>query len=188
MNNQELEVKLQLDETQFNNLLLMASNDTSETIGEQIDMYFCPKSSDFREYMKTKCLRIRKEGKKSSLDYKEIIGSGEEYAQQLIEYSTQIEDMRQMSFILKQLDFQLVIEIIKERYEFVLEELYKVSLDKVKNLGFFIEIEVIDKNMSYKDAGTCLKNIVEKLDLSGNTVNKEGYSNMMYQKKYGEKL
>lgn len=187
MNNQELEVKLELSENQFKELLVILSDNKTNFFTEQVDMYFCPQTSDFREYMQTKCLRIRKEEEVVSLDYKEIIDSEEMYAQHLIEHSTKLSDIQQMVFILEHLGFQLIIEIIKERYEFVYKNFYNIALDKVKNLGYFVEIEIIEKELSYKQAGKCLKNVIQELGLSKNIVNKEGYSNMMFNKKFGGK-
>lgn len=187
MKNQELEVKLELEESQFKELLMLLSDNDTNFFTEQVDMYFCPQMSDFKEYMKTKCLRIRKEKQGVSLDYKEIVESEEKYAQHLIEHSTKLSDIQQMVFILERLGFQLILEIIKERYEFVYENTYNIALDRVKNLGYFIEIEIVGNELSYNEAGKCLKKIIQKLGLSKNVVNKEGYSNMMFNKKFGGK-
>ncbi len=187
MKNQELEVKLELEESQFKELLMLLSDNDTNFFTEQVDMYFCPQMSDFKEYMKTKCLRIRKEKQGVSLDYKEIVESEEKYAQHLIEHSTKLSDIQQMVFILERLGFQLILEIIKERYEFVYENTYNIALDRVKNLGYFVEIEIVGNELSYNEAGKCLKKIIQKLGLSKNVVNKEGYSNMMFNKKFGGK-
>lgn len=188
MKDRELEIKLQLDEAQFERILKLAQ-DTKDVEHEKlIDLYYCPNDYDYREYMKKKCLRIRKKNQKCLLDYKEIIDSREMYVQELVEYSTEISDLKQMSSILIVLGFDLVIEVKKERYEFTYDKIFRICLDKVDDLGNFIEIEIIDCDFSYEESGTLLKMIVNKLELSNNKINREGYSNMMYKLKHGESL
>lgn len=188
MKNQELEIKLKLEEWQFQSILKLLSDNQSGEMEEQVDLYYCPKESNYKDYMERKCLRVRKNRKKCSLDYKEIIDTKEKYAQKLNEYSTEILNMQQMDLILDKIGFSLILEIRKERYEFVYNDLFKISLDKVKELGFFIEIEIINQDLSYEEANNYLKKEVETLGLSNNLINKEGYSNMMYQIKYGREV
>lgn len=188
MSEREQEIKLKLEENQFETILHFAQNAGNVVQQELIDMYYCPKNCSYREYMSKKCLRIRRKNQKCSLDYKEIVDSIEKYAQNLVEYSTEISNSEQMSFILGALGFELAIEVKKKRYEFIYDTFFKISLDRVKDLGTFIEIEIVGYDCPYEEAGRLLEKVVNKLGLSNNPVNKEGYSNMMYQLRYGERL
>ena len=67
------------------------------------------------------------------------------------------------------------------------QDIFEISLDKVTDLGYFIELEIKDDSLSVYDANTKLKDLVTSFDLSLTSRNLEGYATMLYQKLYGKK-
>lgn len=63
-----------------------------------------------------------------------------------------------------------------------MQEGYFVALDKVDQLGYFIEIENRKENDSIEVRNSELIQIVQGLGLDINKRNREGYSNMLYRK------
>lgn len=56
------------------------------------------------------------------------------------------------------------------------------SLDKVEGLGYFIEIEMYDKNIPIKEANRLLLEFIKEMDLDITKRNLKGYSYLMYDK------
>lgn len=67
------------------------------------------------------------------------------------------------------------------------QDIFEISLDKVTDLGYFIELEIKDDSLSVYDANTKLKDLVTSFDLSLTSRNLKGYATMLYQKLYGKK-
>ena len=84
--------------------------------------------------------------------------------------------------ILKGVRINKVCDLIKERDSFIYKNLFEISLDKVKDLGYFVEIEVYDKNIPINEANQLLLNFVKELNLDITRRNLKGYSYLMYDK------
>lgn len=67
-----------------------------------------------------------------------------------------------MKKILEYLDIHEIITLHKKRITFIYQDLVEVSLDQVDDLGFFIEIEILDKNMDIEKANLLLKQLIEE--------------------------
>ena len=71
--------------------------------------------------------------------------------------------------------------------EFLIVDEFLVSLDFVKNLGYFLEVENINDSKSIEERNKDLLDFVNKLEVSVSKRNTEGYSNMLYKKQKGRK-
>ena len=60
--------------------------------------------------------------------------------------------------------------------------MFEISLDLVENLGYFIEIEVYDKELPIREANKLLLEFIEQLNLDITKRNLKGYSYLMYDK------
>ena len=94
------------------------------------------------------------------------------------------EDQRKIlsEIIEKRLTVRQTDDLIKERDSFIYKNLFEISLDNVKDLGYFIEIEVYDKNIPINEANQLLLNFVKELNLDITRRNLKGYSYLMYDK------
>lgn len=186
MDNKEYEVKLELTPEEAQEIYRYLVNDLKGVPEIQRDIYYCPVQSDVREYMKTKCVRIRTRNKKATLDYKEIIDERNTYIQKLTEYSTGIEDETSMDLILRQLGLAAVLKIQKERVECIHNKIFKIALDNVEALGWFIEIELLNHDGDEISIENKIKNVIKDLGINDVRINKTGYTNILLNNRYGE--
>lgn len=183
MDSKEIEVKLQIDEDKYSTLLIfMKEIAMFKSEKHQIDIYYSPDGENYYD-RGDRCLRIRIEDNKSMLSYKRIYG--ENTSQQFIEeYETCVESPEMMSNILKALNYRSEIIVDKRRLEYSTEDGFLVALDNVKDLGFFVEIENKNEEEAIEKRNDDLVYFVRFLDLDMSWRNTEGYSNMLYKKKY----
>ncbi|WP_125140112.1 class IV adenylate cyclase [Clostridium transplantifaecale] len=186
MDNKEFEVKLELTPEEAQEIYRYLVNDLNGIPEIQKDIYYCPVQSDVRQYMNTKCVRIRTRNKKITLDYKEIIDEKNTYIQKLTEYSTGIEDDTSMDLILRELGLVAVLKVQKERVESIHKEIFKIALDNVEDLGWFIEIELLNHDGDESVIENKMIKVIEELGIKEVRINKTGYSNMLLNNHYGE--
>lgn len=188
MDRKEIEIKLQLDECDYNRLLdVLKCIAIFQGEKHQIDVYYSPEGESFYDYG-DRCLRVRTEGKESILSYKRIYDENTN-KQFIEEYETHIESPEMMDCILKALKYRSEIIIDKYRVEYYIDTGFLIALDKVVNLGFFIEIENRNESDSLENRNQHLVEFVQQLRLDISRRNTEGYSNMMFRKniKNGDK-
>lgn len=129
----------------------------------EVDTYFYPPDRDFtvnddgREN-----LRVRKNELKQELTYKKVFYKQGIYSHS-IEKNVSISDASEMVEILKIVGFRVHFIVDKEREVFD-EERFHITLDRVKDLGFFLEIEwrgEVEYNDIEKIKQFCLKRAQE---------------------------
>lgn len=185
----EIEIKLEITKDEYDKLLsLLLKNGSNHTKKEQNDIYFSPKYRPFfgRE-INDECLRIRIMKDKNILSYKKIFFGNSDDDIHLEEHESDVYDLEQVIKILNCLDIEKVLTLHKIRDSFMYQDIFEISLDKVTDLGYFIELEIKDDSLSVYDANTKLKDLVTSFDLSLTSRNLEGYATMLYQKLYGKK-
>lgn len=111
---------------------------------KQIDEYYIPCHRNFftQKPFPIEWLRVRTNPDRTIFEYDRSINKDtkgeQEYAE---EYETEISQPEELKKILKFLDFKKIITVEKEREIWDCGNL-EVCLDKVRGLGFFIEVEV----------------------------------------------
>ena len=188
MKNKEIEIKLSIDEYKYNELKVKFERwNLDSEFKEQKDTYFTSQNDDFFENKQNdKCLRIREEKGRCFLNYKHIIFGKNELDINIDEFETEISNSSQLVKIFEAIGIKPTITVHKLRWTYVYENSFEIALDEVKNLGYFVEIEVIKDYNDTRIANEALLNIVRELDLDLRSRNMEGYSNLMYRKINGE--
>lgn len=180
MDEKEIEIKLQLDTSDYDKLMEMLRH-VAEFIGEkhQIDVYYSPKTESFYD-RGDRCLRVRTENGRSILSYKQLHSenAGEQFIE---EYETYVEDPQIVDHILSALGYKSEIIVDKHRIEYCTDTGFVIALDNVLNLGFFIEIENRNESDSLESRNQRLVEFVQQLNLDISRRNTEGYSNMMFR-------
>ncbi|MDD3663181.1 MAG: class IV adenylate cyclase [Candidatus Pacebacteria bacterium] len=183
--NIEIEIKVKIDDFEA------VKNKVSEVGSlikkiKQIDSYYIPYHRDFFAHKPhpVEWLRIRENPDKIVFEYTKSINQKEDgdydYAE---EYETEISDKEEFEKILDFLDFKLVTVIEKEREYWMCKDI-EVALDKVNNLGFFIEAEAKGNFKNEKEAKKACINFLENIGLKDieKTQTKKGYPQMMLEK------
>ncbi|MDP2749406.1 MAG: class IV adenylate cyclase [Nanoarchaeota archaeon] len=110
----------------------------------QKDIYFIPAHRDFLNVKYPfEWLRLRESPKGASFNYKHFHPENVEKTDYCDEYETNIETPESVKKILKSLDFKEAVVVEKKRSAWVFEKT-EISIDDVKELGFFIEIEALE--------------------------------------------
>lgn len=173
--NIEMEIKIKLTKEEYENM-----NKTMKSIGKfllqsnQQDIYY---QLDYLGEEINKLLRLRLSGNKKVLTYK--IYNNIMYYE---EYEVEINNSNNIMKIFDFIGLKKITEVKKERMIYSYQDKYEISLDKVDNLGYFIEIEVKGTiNNYFEEYDNLLKNS-ENLGLNLNNIEQRRYPQLMISK------
>ena len=114
-------------------------------------------------------LRIRKENNKYLINYKK------KHDKYVDEYESEISDFDSFSKILDNYGFEETCCIEKEREKYLYKEKYEISFDNVKNLGLFIEVEIIKHTKSKDEEYQDLIALLYELNINLNQISNKHY-------------
>lgn len=182
----EIEIKLKVTEQMWEKVKdKIEKEGTNKKENHQHDIYFSPENPNFfGKEENDECLRVRVQKGKYILGYKKIIFGETKEDIHLIEHETEFQDLEQMKLILESVHIHEVITLLKERVSFIYKNDIEISFDKVKDLGFFIELEIVNKNLEIKEANQRLIQALRELGLDESDVDRTGYANALYNLKY----
>lgn len=108
----------------------------------QHDIYYNAPHRDFLadESNISEWFRIRVEGDKAQINYKDWQPRENPVKTHCKEYETNVESLDQLTLILNALDFKKLIEVKKTRRAWHYKNV-EVSLDEVEELGAYLEVE-----------------------------------------------
>lgn len=183
--NVEIEIKIPLDEDTFFKVKEEIKEIAKfEKSSYQIDDYFTPAHRNFvGPKFPFEWLRIRKRSNKVILTYKHYYPENAEITTYCDEFETEIKDKEQLEKIFSALDFKKLVTVEKEREVYVYNNEFEISLDIVKNLGYFIEIESMK---DFGSVGTTRKKLSEwakTLGIDISKTDKRGYPFLIMKKK-----
>lgn len=134
----EIKVKIENASSLINFLKKNAKYQGTKT---QIDEYFVPKHRNFLKFRPTReWLRLRSVDNLSSINYKNWHYDKNGKTNYCDEFETQVSDIKQMNNIFEALDMKSVATVDKKRETWLYKD-FEISIDKVKKLGTFVEIE-----------------------------------------------
>lgn len=177
-NDIEIEIKIKINEDKFNELKnFFNSNARFVKEVEQKDEYFTSKFEDFtKEKYPYKWLSIRERGEKKILNYKHFYPEKEEIHLYCDEYEVNVDNVERMKKILNELNIIPFALIHKIRNTYMYKnDKYEIALDKVENLGYFIEMEVKKIEMDIEEERKLLDAEAKKLNLNLADVDQRGY-------------
>ncbi|MCX9014607.1 MAG: class IV adenylate cyclase [Candidatus Methanoperedens sp.] len=171
----EIEVKVGLDDPKRVERSLIAFGATPTGIEEQADTYY---NAPDRDFGKTdEALRIRGEDNEYYLTYKGP--KLDKISKTRKEVEVSINDAYSMGEILSSLGFTPVRNVVKKRKKYRLGELV-ISLDEVRELGSFMEVEFMAKDSHANDEKLeSIFKFIEKLGISRKSTIRESYLEMM---------
>lgn len=148
----------------------------------KIDYYYAPLS---KKYPK-KSIRLRilknKTGKIYQMNTKHYISFKKGvYAKQEIEFP--IETPKKFLWLMKELGMKRWIKKQKISYIYEIKKNFHIELNKVKKLGWFIEVEYLCNTSQIRDKRSDVLKIVKQLGFSENDLLEEGYTKMLWNKK-----
>lgn len=158
MKDKEIEIQVQI-ENSIDLLLFLKKEAVFVGQEKQIDTYFSPAHEDFTKQRPIKeWLRLRESSKGFSINYKNWHYGKDGKSHYCDEYESKIEKIDQLKNILKSLDMKKVVEVNKLRKIWRYKN-YEISIDSVKKVGDFVEIEYKGSNSKSKPSQITAKMI-----------------------------
>lgn len=167
----ETEIKIKIDKSKYQSLITFFDIN-AEFINESnhLDVYYEPAHRSFIDNDIIKeWLRIGKRGNKNIITYKNW------YDVHCDEYEVEIDDIDKMYKIFDVLNFKQISKVDKKRRKYIYLDKYEISLDNVKELGYFIEIEVIKYDDNVIHEYDELLKLAKNLELNLDDIDKKGY-------------
>ena len=91
------------------------------------------------------------------------------------EYEVEIDNAQNLEKIFKVLDLEKIVVVDKKRKTYLYLNKYEIALDSVKNLGYFIELEVKNYTKDPIDEYSDLLKLAKSLKLNLDNIDKRGY-------------
>lgn len=187
MNNIEIEMKYRITNEIYDEIIkYFRIKNINEKLEKQNDIYFSPIHFPFLGgEIDNECLRLRVLENRNIFSYKKYVPATSNEPAHCIEHELEISDVEKLKLILNDLRIKEEFTLKKERKIFIYKNNIEISLDKVDNLGFFIELEIINQ----KNITNSLKQINEftkKFKVSESMRNNDGYSYLLFNEKNKE--
>ena len=183
MENIEIERKYKITEEIYDDILdFLSKNNIGMKIEKQNDIYFSPLHFPFfGGEIDNECLRIRVLDDKNILSYKMFIPATDNREAHCIEDEVEINDIDKVKTILNDLRIEEAFTLKKERRKIIYKDIIEIALDKVDNLGFFIELEIINTDNLDKTLDI-MNEFIDKFGITDDMRNFDGYSYLLYNK------
>lgn len=164
------EIKCRLSSDNFKNIKsLLSKNGSYEySIEKQTDIYYKVKSGRLK-------LRIINDKTSNLIFYNRADSKVERVSNYLISS----ENFKELEIILSK-QFDILIRVVKKREIFIKDNV-RIHIDAVKDLGKFLEIEVIYDNLA--KAKIQMTNLIDNLNLNKKDFIKVSYSDLLINKK-----
>ncbi|MFH1445079.1 MAG: class IV adenylate cyclase [Nanoarchaeota archaeon] len=182
--NKEIEIKIPLTENEFFELKeRLRQIATMKNNTKHVDTYFTPPHRDFSEpQYPFEFFSIRKRGDKTILNYKHFHPPNSPETTHCDEFETEITNAEGIEKIISLLNFRQLVVVEKERETFIYKDDFEICMDKVKDLGFFIEIEAMKSFDGVEDTRNKLFEFAESLGIDTSKTAPRGYVCMLMKK------
>jgi adenylate cyclase class 2 len=149
----------------------------------QKDTYYIPPHRNFLEAKPvSEWLRLRETAKGASLNYKNWHNHQGAKAISCDEFETMVENTEAIRFILGSLDFREIAVVEKTRNSWLYKDA-EISIDDVRELGIFLELELKTGHSGTKDAKERLMVILKEIGAQVGEQDFEGYPFRLLAKK-----
>lgn len=166
-NTNEIEIKLKVNEEEYSRILnIIKNNSVNKRNVNQIDTYY----TLINKKLNQEWLRIRNENGKYIFNYKKKIDNSH-----YEKYDVLIDNFNNLNIILNTLGSKQIGTINKNRIIYIYEDKYEFSFDIVKDIGMFIEIELINKSSDFEKDFYDLLNLLEDLKIDLNIIDRKKY-------------
>ncbi len=174
----EVEVKARVIDPKLAERSIVALGASPIGIEAQADTYY---SAPYRDFAKTdEALRIRVQDDKYFLTYKGP--KMDTVSKTRKEYEVEVNDVNCIGDILSSLGFTPVATIVKKRKKYRLGN-FIISLDEVRNLGDFMEIEVcLRDSKSHEEKVESIFRLFEKLGIKRDESIRKSYLEMILER------
>lgn len=168
----EIEIKVQIEKGEAL-IKFLQQKATFVSEEHQIDTYYTPIHRNFVAQRPTdEWLRIRDSSGKYSINYKNWHHDKDGKSDFCDEYETNVGDIKQLEKIFEVLDIKKLVVVDKKRQVWKYKD-YEVSIDSVKGLGEFVEIEYKGKKTTKTPAQITQEMIAFLKDLGSGEITRD---------------
>jgi adenylate cyclase class 2 len=171
----EMEIKAYLNDETLNNFYKLAPKLISSST--QSDVYYNAPNRNFKET--DEALRIRVSNGHAEVTYKGPKIDAETKARK--EINVKIDDYQKFNTILKILNFKRIKSVDKVRRQYECEGL-SVMIDEVKDLGRFLEVEVLVEG-NFEAAKERIFSLLNRIGLDKEKLTRESYLELLLKKR-----
>lgn len=177
----EIEIKTKVEHIESLLTFLKESAESKYT-DQQIDEYYTPAHRDFLEVNPIEeWLRLRNSEGKFSITYKKWHYEVDKTSNYADEYETGIASLEGMKKIFSALNFKYLITVDKNRSTWNYKD-YEISIDSVKELGDFVEIEYTGKDINPKEITDQMMKFLTDLQCGNLERDFRGYPYLLLEK------
>ena len=168
----ETEIKIRITKTEYEELIsFMQNNAKFIKENNQLDTYYQP---TYRKFLNdnevNEWLRIGHRGNKIILNYKNWHDN-----MYCDEYEVEIDNSENLDKIFSALGLEKIAIVDKKRKTYMYLNKYEIALDYVKDLGYFIEIEVKEYSKKPSEEYGDLLKLAKSLNLNLDNIDNRGY-------------
>lgn len=187
MNNIEIEMKYKITKKIYDEIIeYFKIGNIKAEVEKQNDIYFSPIHFPFfGGEIDNECLRLRILEDKNILSYKKFIPPTKNEPAHCIEHELEISDTEKLKLILNDLRIKEAFTLKKERKIFIYKNNIEISLDTVDNLGYFIELEIIN-NKNINESVNEINEFIKNFKITESMRNYDGYSYLLFNEKNKE--
>ena len=180
----EIEIKLAVSDNKFLEIMRVVK-ESGAFIERSIqkDTYYTPAHRNFmKEKYPFEWLSIRERNDQCIFNYKHFHPEGAEKHEYCDEYEVVVGNAELFGLMLKAMDFKKIAIVAKERESYKHLDKYEISFDVVKDLGHFIEIELIEDVEDVQSEREKMMKLIEGWGLSGADIDLRGYPFLVFEK------
>ena len=180
----EVEIKIPVDENTFSAIQnKLKTSSTFVNNEREIDEYFTPIHRNFLlPEFPFEWLRLRNKKSSVILTYKHYHPEDSEIKTHCDEFETEIKNIEQFQKIIDALNFKKLVTVDKSREVYRLNE-FEFALDRVEELGNFIEIEALKDFGGIEATRAKLFEIAKSFGITVTNFDKRGYPYLLMKKK-----
>ncbi len=150
---------------------------------KKTDNYFALKINGYPK----KAFRVRYNGKDYVINFKKWIKkywSKDIVVKQEFEFNLNEKHLANFLTLLKDLDFKEWIRKIKytESYKYKKNKRVTIEMNKVKHLGWFLEVEYLCQKKEMKKAKEKIREVLKGLEVKQEDIDNTGYTKMLWEK------
>lgn len=184
-NNTEVEIKVRVTKNRFGKIRkeLRKNCKFIKTV-HHIDTYYDRLGKSFlKPKFPYEWLSIRERGKDILLNYKHWYPESIKNTTHCDEYEIKLDDKNQLEKIFKAIEINKIVTVNKKRQTYVYKNEIEIALDKVKGLGYFIEVESLKNKGGIKSAYKKLEDFLYFLGIKKIKIIPGGYAAEMMRQK-----
>jgi adenylate cyclase class 2 len=184
-NSVEVEIKIPVTKELFEKIKKSLERKAElVSVSRDVDKYFNAPHRNFLDKTPTEeFLRVRIKKDTFLFTYKHGYWNNKLEHTHSDEFETKVENSEQLEKILNVLNFENILQIDKKREVYRAKGGFEVSLDKVKGLGYFIEIESEKSFGSINKTMEAIYTFARSIGLDPTKRDSMGYVSLMMKKK-----